>query len=326
MNEPLKIGGLALQSPVWLAPMAGYTDLPFRVGIRSLGGLGLAFTEMLSPETLLHGRPSSVNSLVATGPEDQPLGYQVYGKDPDLVARAAKWVEARGAALVDINMGCPQKQLSAKGRGAGLLRTPDLAVRIAQRVRESVRIPLTVKLRLGWDNTETAAELAVRFEELGVDAVTVHGRTRAQGFSGTVNLDAIRKVVESVKRIPVIANGDVVSVATAREMFERTKCAGIMLGREPLKNPWLIRDIARDLRGEAPLPPPAIVERVEFMTQHFERMLAFSGEAVAVIRFRKWIRLYLRGIPIERALLARLMQITTAADWRREVPRALGGA
>ena len=326
MNESLKIGGLALQSPVWLAPMAGYTDLPFRVGIRSLGGLGLAFTEMLSPETLLHGRPSSVNPLVATGPEDQPLGYQVYGKDPDLVARAAKWVEERGAVLVDINMGCPQKQLSAKGRGAGLLRTPDLAVRIAQHVRESVRIPVTVKLRLGWDNTETAAALAMRFEELGVDAVTVHGRTRAQGFSGTVNLDAIRRVVESVKKIPVIANGDVVSVATAREMFERTKCAGIMLGREPLKNPWLIRDIARDLRGEAPLPPPAIAERVEFMTQHFERMRAFSGEAVAVIRFRKWIRLYLRGIPIERALLARLMQITTADDWRREVPRALGGA
>lgn len=326
MNQALQLDDLTLESPVLMAPMAGYTDLPFRVGLRSLGGVGLAFTEMLCPDTLLHGKPSSVNPLVATCEEDQPLGYQVYGKDPELVARAAKWVEDYGARLVDINMGCPQKQLSAKGRGAGLLRTPDLAMEIVRHVRDNVRIPVTVKLRLGWDNTETAAALATRFEDLGVAAITVHGRTRMQGFSGTVNLDAIRTVVESVKTIPVIANGDVVSVATAREMFERTKCAGIMLGREPLKNPWLIRDIARDLRGESPLPPPSMEERVEFMTKHFERLLAFSGEPVAVIRFRKWIRLYLRGIPIDRALLARLMQITTAEDWRREVPRALGKA
>jgi tRNA-dihydrouridine synthase B len=321
MNLPrLTIGPLRLETPVLLAPMAGYTDWPFRIGIRSLGGIGLAFTEMISPDTLLHGAPEIVRALAYTSPEDQPLGCQIYGKHPDLVARGAKWLEERGAQLVDINMGCPQKQLSGRGRGAGLLRTPELAVEIVAAVRAAVKIPVTVKMRLGWDDRDTAPRLAATFAPLGVAAITVHGRTRAQGFSGAVDREAIRRVVEAVPRVPVIANGDITSVESALRMFEETGCAGIMLGRGPLANPWIMRDIARALAGQSPLPPPTAEERVRFMTEHFERLVEFVGEQVAVVRFRKWIRLCIRGRAFSRDDLVRMMKIEDAETWRKLVP------
>ncbi|MBN1269726.1 MAG: tRNA-dihydrouridine synthase family protein [Kiritimatiellae bacterium] len=294
MNS-LRIGDLDLESPVLMAPMAGYADLAFRRCLRSLGGLGLAFTAMLNPVSLIRGTGRERNALLATHPEDQPLGYQLYGKDPDWVARAARWLEERGARLVDINMGCPQKRISGKGCGAGLLKEPDLAIRIVRKVLEQVTVPVTAKLRLGWDNAETAVHLARAFESEGVAAVTVHGRTRVQGFSGRVDLDAIRRVVEATDKIPVIANGDIDSVAAAREMFAHTGCAGVMLGRYALKNPWLIRDIARDLRGDPPLPPPTAEEREAFMRRHYELSVELYGDRAEIL-FRKWLPLY--GIKI----------------------------
>lgn len=323
MRHPLTIGGLALQSPVILAPMAGYTDLPFRLCIRSLGGLGLAFTELLNPDSLVHGKSLKRLQLVATRPDDQPLGYQLYGRDPEKVAMGARWVEEHGAPLVDINMGCPQRKISGRGSGAGLLRTPDLAIAIVRRVLDSVRVPVTVKMRLGWDNADTAVELVREFERMGIAAATIHGRTRMQGFSGRVDLDAMRRVVEAAEHIPVIANGDIVSVEAARETFARTNCAGVMLGREPLKNPWLIRDIARDLAGGPPLPPPSTEERVAYMLRHLDLSIGFYGEAPAVLLFRKWIRLYLSGRPFDRALLAELMQIRSMAELRTRLPNAV---
>jgi len=321
--DTLKIGPLELESPVLLAPLAGYTDLPFRRCIRALGGCGMAYTELLSPKTLIHSNSDVKRKLVATAPDDQPLGYQVYGKEPGLVAAGAKWVEDYGAKLVDINMGCPQKKLSNKGRGAGLLRTPELAVEIVREVIEAVHVPVTVKLRLGWDNTDTAVGLAREFEKLGAAAITIHGRTRMQGFSGNVNLDAIRQVVEAVENVPVIANGDITSVESAREMFDKTGCEGIMLGRYPMKDPWIIRDIARNLAGEPPLSRPTRQERVDFMTRHFELSVEFYGAKTAVIIFRKWVRQYLRGLQVDRKLLAELMQITDPQEWRFRVPKAL---
>lgn len=321
MNAPaLQLGPLKLETPVLLAPMAGYTDWPFRVGLRALGGVGLAFTEMISPETLLHGREEVVRALTFTTPDDQPLGYQIYGKHPELLAAGARWLEQRGAQLIDLNMGCPQRQLSARGRGAGLLRTPDLAVEIVAALRAAVKIPVTVKMRLGWDDRETAPKLAARLAPLGVAAITVHGRTRAQGFSGVVDREAIRRVVREIPGIPVIANGDITSVESALRMFEETGCAGIMLGREPLANPWIMRDIARALRGEPALPSPSPEERARFVAMHFERSVEFFGERAAVIRFRKWVRLAVRGCPFSREDLARMMKIEDAATWRRVVP------
>ena len=320
-NTPaLTIGTLSLKTPILLAPMAGYTDWSFRVGIRALGGVGLAFTEMISPDTLLHGRDDVIRALTFTTVEDQPLGYQIYGKHPEELVAGARWLEEHGARLIDINMGCPQRQLSGRGRGAGLLRQPDLAVELVAAVRAAVRIPVTVKMRLGWDDRETAPKLAERLAPLGVATITVHGRTRAQGFAGAVDQDAIRRVVQAVPGIPVIANGDIRSVESALKMFEKTGCAGVMLGREPLANPWIMRDIAAALRGEPPWPPPTPEERARFTAEHFERAIQLFGERATVIRFRKWVRLAVRGRSFSREDLLRMMKIEDATTWRETVP------
>ena len=314
MRRTLHIGGLELESPVMLAPMAGYTDLPFRLIVRSFGGLGLAFTEMLSPPSVMRGREKRVKFLVATSPQDKPLGWQIYGKDPALLADAARWLADRGAPLIDVNMGCPQKKISGKGAGAGLLRKPDLAVEIARRVVEAVKVPVTVKIRLGWDNAQTAVDLAKEFEKLGVAAITVHGRTRVQKFEGKSDWEAIGNVRAAVDKVPVIANGDVVSVESARDVFRITGCAGIMLGRQPIKEPWIIRDIARDLNGEPPLPPPDARQRFELMMRHFQMCSHMYGEKQTVLHFRKWVPQYLKGRSVARPMLAALQQVKDAAE------------
>ncbi len=320
--NPLQIGDLRLESSVILAPMAGYTDLPFRLSVRSLGGLGLAFTEMLNPDSLIHAKSRKKLALIATSPEDRPLGYQIYGKEPDRLVAGAQWLETQGAKLLDINMGCPQRKISGRGAGAGLLRTPEKAVEIARRVVESVRVPVTVKIRLGWE-TNTAVDLAVQLEQAGVAAITVHGRTRAQGFAGRSDCDGIRSVVVKITKIPVVANGDVVSVESARDLFKKTGCAGIMIGRCALKDPWLIRDIVRDLAGQAPLPSPSREERVDFMMRHFERSTELYGEKDTVFLFRKWVPQYLKGLEIGREVLAELQQIADATEWKRRVPQVM---
>ena len=321
--QTLTIGTLKLDSPVLLAPMAGYVDLPFRLGVRSLGGVGLAYTEMLNPTSLIRTRTRKAREIIASCPEDSPLGFQIYGKEAAPLIEGARWLEEHGALLIDINMGCPQKKVVSHGSGSALLKTPAKAIDMAARVAQAVKIPVTVKIRLGWTEN-IAVELAREFEKVGVAAVTVHGRTRAQGFSGTADWDSIRHVVEAV-RIPVIANGDVVSVETAREVFRRTGCAGIMVGRCALKEPWVLRDIARDLKGEAPLPPPTAEERVAFMLQHFDRGIELYGEQAAVLRYRAWIAQYIKGLAIPRPLLASLMQMRDAKEWRERMTAVLLG-
>lgn len=325
MPRTLQIGGLILESPVMLAPMAGYTDLPFRQIVRSFRGLGLAFTEMLNPISILRGREKKVKYLLATAPDDQPLGWQIYGKDPAQLAEAARWLADRGAPLIDVNMGCPQKKISGKGAGAGLLRKPDLAVEIARRVVEVVKTPVTVKIRLGWDNARTAVDLAKEFERLGVAAITVHGRTRLQKFEGKSDWEAIGTVRAAVDKVPVIANGDVVSVESAREVFRITGCAGIMLGRQPIKEPWIIRDIARDLNGEPPLPPPDRAEHLALMMRHFELCADLYGEKMTVLQFRKWVPQYLKGKRVPRPTLAALQQIKDAGELRQRLSEVMLG-
>ena len=319
MARTIQIGGLTLESPVFLAPMAGYTDLPFRQIVRSFGGLGLAFTEMLNPISILRGREKKVKYLVATSPDDQPLGWQIYGKDPGQLVEAARWLADRGVPLIDVNMGCPQKKISGKGAGAGLLRKPDLAVEIARRVVEAVKVPVTVKIRLGWDNAQTAVDLAKEFEKLGVAAITVHGRTRIQKFEGKSDWEAIGNVRAAVDKVPVIANGDIVSVESAREVFKITGCVGIMLGRQPIKEPWIIRDIARDLNGEPPLPPPDQRQRFELMMRHFQLCSEMYGEKLTVLQFRKWVPQYLKGRSVARPTLAALQQVKDAAELKAKL-------
>ena len=199
MRPPaLAIGPLRLSTPVLLAPMAGYADLAFRLSVRPLGGIALAYTEMLNPLSVLRGTGRKRAALLATCAADRPLGYQLYGAEAELLAEAACWIEERGGALIDLNMGCPQRKISSRGAGAGLLRAPDKAAALARRVVTAVRIPVTVKLRLGWDRMRLVApELAAALEEAGVAAITIHGRTRGQAFTGRADLAAMRRALRA---------------------------------------------------------------------------------------------------------------------------------
>jgi tRNA-dihydrouridine synthase B len=314
----LNIAGLEFDTPLLVAPMAGYSDLAFRMSVRPLGGVGLAYTEMLSPASLLQGKGKRSRILLATCEEDRPLGYQIYGAHASTLCDAARLLESTGVKLIDINMGCPQRKISGNGAGAGLLRDPDEAVRIAANVVSSVRVPVTVKLRLGWDSDRLVAhEMVPGLEAAGVAAITIHGRTRGQGYTGKADLDEIRKVVQAARHMPVIGNGDVTSPEAARRMFESTGCAAIMIGRGVLSNPWLVRDIWRDLQGIPPAPPPDRAEQLTYMRAHFERMLELYGPAVGTILYRKWIPQYGRKLLKGRRHMVELLQIVDADEMRR---------
>lgn len=321
MNIPLTptIGPFRLNTPCLLAPMAGYTDHIFRVMVRRLGGVGLAFTEMLNPRSILEGRGPKRTALLATTPEDIPLGWQIYGKDPILLCEAAEWLVRNGARLIDLNMGCPQRKIARQGAGAGLLKTPAEAVDLAARLVSVAKVPVTVKIRLGWDADRfVAPDLAKALESVGVAALTVHGRTGAQGFAGTTDLAAIRKTVSAADRMPVIGNGDVSSPAAARRMIEETGCAAIMLGRGVLRHPWLPRDVSRDFRQEPPMPVSR-ADRVQFALNHFDQMVAQHGGPLAVKLYRKWISLYAKDLFDSRIVMTRVLRMNDAEAVRNSL-------
>ena len=319
----LQIGALSLETPILLAPMAGYTDLPFRTILRSLGGLGLAYTEMVSPESVLFGKGNRRNEILATSQEDRPLAHQIYGTDPQLMSDAARWLEDHGAILVDINMGCPQREITSSSAGAALLRNPAVAARLAERIACAVSIPVTAKIRLGWDaHSIVAAELARDLERAGVAAITVHGRTRDQGFVGKVDLDGIKRVVEAVERVPVIGNGDITSRDAGLRMLRETGCSAIMVGRGAVRDPWLIRDLWRELQGLPQLPPPSHSDRLGLLREQFERTVLHYGERHAVAIFRRWLPERARGLNWSKDTMLRFLKFGTIPEMRQ----ALEGA
>jgi len=288
--------------------MSGYTDLPFRLAVREVGGPGLAVTEMLNPRSILAGTARKIHQLLATDPDDRPLAYQLYGHEPEVMAEAAKWLEAHGAAIIDINMGCPQRKIVRRGAGAALLKSPEIAVAIARRVVESVKVPVTAKIRTGWNDTCLAAPtLAAELEQAGIAAVTVHARTACQRFAGSADWTAIRLVVEAVSNIPVIGNGDVVSARAALDLLEQTGCAGVMIGRYALAHPWIFRDVSAALQGLTPPDPPSRSEHLRFMSRHLERMAGVYGERAGARMFRRWIPQYAKALRIERREMIRLI-------------------
>lgn len=319
MQNALSIGNLTLDSRVVLAPMSGYTDLIFRRLLRALGGLGLAYTEMINPKSVLHGGGRKRRAILATAPDDRPLGVQIYGADPGLMAEAAQWLAEKGAALIDINMGCPQKKIAQRGAGAALLKSPGNALAVARRVIGAVKTPVTAKLRLGWDDAAVASRLAPELEQAGIAAITVHGRTGLQQYAGQADWRAIATVVRSVAAIPVIGNGDIDSPQAARALLAETGCAGIMIGRAALKYPWLIRNIARLLQTGQPAGAPAFTERRAFMQAHFEAMALQHGERIGVLLFRRWIPQYARGLRLDRPTMIRLLQTAQADALRRQL-------
>lgn len=293
----LKIGSLQLRTNLLLAPIAGYCDLAFRLVARSCGGVGLACTDLLCPEGVLRENKRSME-LAATCEADSPLAMQLYGGDVDRLCEAARWAEDRGADIVDLNMGCPVDKITKRDGGSKLLCDPDATLRMVERIKSSLhRVPLTCKLRLGWDDSCIVAPyLAARLEGIGVAAITIHGRTTEMRFSGEARLDGIAEVVAAVSRIPVIGNGDVRSPADARRMIDRTGCAGVMIGRAALSTPWIFRDTHAFLTTGAIPPPPTLEQIVQLMRDHFYHHCAYRNERSAVIEFRKRISWYAKNL------------------------------
>ncbi len=311
----LRIGSFEPSTNLLLSPIAGYCDLAFRLIVRELGGVGLASTDLVNPKGLLRQTFKSMQ-LVETEPADRPLCIQLYGREPDEMAAAAQWAEASGAAVVDINMGCPVDKVCKRDGGSALLRDPGHAVRLAQRVVGSVRIPVTVKMRLGWDDGSIVAPtLARMMEDVGVAAITVHGRTAAQKFAGSVRIDGITRVVEAVRGIPVIGNGDVRCPADAQAMIARTGCSGVMIGRAALSDPWIFRDTHTYLTTGVVPPPPTVAERIDLMARHFAHLLRIRGERIACTAFRQRVSWYTRYFGPCCEFKERIRSLSSAAQF-----------
>ncbi len=309
LGIPLLIGHLGLETNLLLAPIAGWSDLAWRLTCRELGGVGLACTDLLSPHGLAAGSGKSLD-LARTCEDDSPLCMQLYGSDARLLADAARWCADHGADVVDINMGCPVDKVTKKDGGSKLMCDVPRAVRIAEAVRAALpdEIPLTCKMRLGWDEAARragcAGDLAVRLAGVGVAAVTVHGRTTEQAFRGRCRLDGIRRVVEAVGEatgaytggpgggMPVIGNGDVTRPGDAASMIEATGCAGVMIGRGAFEMPWLFRSAWATQKaraaGDGAFDPatlePTDDEKLDILLGYFDRMRSFRGDRYALHR------------------------------------------
>ncbi len=283
----MRLGPHQLPSDLFLSPLAGYTNLPMRLTLRELGGLGWATTDLVNARSLLE-RNRRALQLIETRPADRPLAVQLFGSVPEEMRDAAALLDARGYDAVDINMGCPVRKVTRIGGGSAMMTELRQTAALVRGMVAAVRIPVTAKMRLGWDEANlTAPELARVLEDAGVAAIFVHGRTRAQGFGGTVNLAGIRAVVEAVRAIPVIGNGDVTTPEAAQVMLEATGCAGVSIGRGAFYNPWIFRQTEHYLRTGEPEEEPSFEERVRVMCRHFDLMIEVFGEEMGCRLFRR---------------------------------------
>lgn len=314
-RDVLRIGSLTLDSNLCLAPLAGYTNLPMRLTLRELGGLGLATTDLVNARSLLEHHRHALK-LIETCPADRPLAVQLFGAVPEEMRDAAALLESLGVAAVDINMGCPVRKVCRVGGGAAMMTDLDRTIRLVAGMVNAVRIPVTAKMRLGWDEQNlTAPDLARALEDAGVAAVFVHGRTRAQGFSGRVNLAGIRAVVAAVRRIPVIGNGDVTTPQGARQMIEETGCAGVSIGRGAFYNPWIFAQTRHYLDTGELLPEPGFEERVRVMRRHLDRMVQVFGEEHGCRQFRKVAPWYARRFGPAAEFKRRVSPLSSRAEF-----------
>ena len=283
----MQIGSLTLKSSLFLSPLAGYTNLPFRLVVREIGGVGLCTTDLVNARSLLEKRDKAFK-LIETRPADAPLAVQLFGSVPEEMRDAAVIAEARGAVSVDINMGCPVKKVVKIGGGSAMMTELAKTTALVHGMVNAVKIPVTAKMRLGWDDQNiTAPDLARALEDAGVAAIFVHGRTREQGFGGTVNLAGIRKVVAAVKNIPVIGNGDIVTPQAAKRMLDETGCAGVSIGRGAFYDPWIFKRTLHLLKTGELLPEENFAERVRVLCRHLDLMIEVFGEELGCRMFRK---------------------------------------
>jgi tRNA-dihydrouridine synthase B len=313
--KTFRLGNLTLASRYFLSPLAGYTNHPFRVAVRELGGLGLATTELVSPRALLLGS-AKTREFIETSIRDTPLSVQIYGAVAREMCEAAQWLEIYGASVIDINMGCPVNKVVKSGGGSAMMCNVGSTVELVRAIVEAVRIPVTVKMRLGWDNLNlTSPQLAREFEQVGVAAVMIHGRTREQGFSGKVNIPGIRSVVEAVERMPVIGNGDIRSIADAERMFHETGCAGIAIGRGALLNPWIFAQLCSwEQHGHVGFVP-SYDQRLDFMTRHYYLLVEQRGERHGSLTFRKCGGWYSRVLRPGKEMHQRMMLLLHVSEF-----------
>lgn len=315
MISPIKVGPVRLSTNLLLAPLAGYTTLPFRLCMHEVGGFGLATTELVHARSLLEKQPKAFE-LAETCPEDSPLSVQLFGPIAEEVRDAALYLQDQGAKLIDLNMGCPVEKVVKIGAGAAMLKDPVRTGTFVETITKAVKISVTVKTRLGWDATRLDAPIvAPILEDVGVAALTVHGRTRAGAFGGAVDLAGIRAVVESVRLMPVFGNGDICDAQTAQQMFDHTGCAGVVIGRAAVANPWLFQEIQAGLNGLPSPPAPSLEDRVAFMTRHFLRSVEMRGEKLACLQFRKVIDYYARSFGPCKPLRLALKELKSVGQY-----------
>lgn len=290
----MKIGKVELESNILLAPMAGVTDKAFRMIVKPFGP-ALMYTEMVSGKGLFYKSKKTADLLTADESE-KPVAVQIFGHDADIMAEIANSALEYGAAVIDINMGCPAPKIVNNGDGCALMKSPETAAKVISAVCRAVDVPVTVKFRAGWDDKSiNAVEFAKVAEQSGASAVTVHGRTREQFYSGTADLDIIRAVNAAVK-IPVIGNGDIIDGGSAAHMLEYTGCNGIMVGRAAEGNPWIFKEISAYLKDGTVIPPPDLDERREVALKHLGLLVEFKGEHRGVLEGRKHMAWYFKGV------------------------------
>ncbi len=318
----MKIGPLDLgDRPLLLAPMEDVTDVSFRVLCREQGA-AMVYTEFVNSDGLIRDVPKTIAKM-HTLEEEAPVGIQIYGQHPDAMVEAARMAEkaagltgGHGADLVDINFGCPVSKIAGRGAGSGMMREPDKMVAITKAVVEAVGKPVTVKTRLGWDdNSKIIVELAERLQDVGIAALTIHGRTRCQLYKGAADWTLIGAVKANPRmHIPIIGNGDITDGPSAREAFDRYGVDGIMIGRATFGHPWIFREIRYFLEHGEPLPPLSVAERVALARRHLALSLKYKGEPRGIYEMRRHLSCYFKGLPDFKETRMRMVTTLDVAE------------